>query len=198
MGMRYAQTLLVNGQFKKCDALLSTLKIIPFEGATVGRVMYRESKLQQALSLMKAGRYKNALPFISAAQLWPENLGSGKPYDEDIDTRLEDWMSYLCLQKTNKATEANEFLKRIVVFDPKIDNTVSNFFAANHLVTAWALEKTKERKDALNWLDKEEKKYPGNAILQWSKAAFENKKPSMTENIKDANVKMLQALMELK
>jgi hypothetical protein len=36
--------LLVNGQYQKCDALLATLKIIPFEGATGGRVMYRESK----------------------------------------------------------------------------------------------------------------------------------------------------------
>jgi tetratricopeptide (TPR) repeat protein len=198
MGMLYAKTLLVNGQYKKCDALLSTLTIIPFEGATEGRVMYRESKLQQALSLMKAGQYKKTLPFIKAAQLWPENLGSGKPYDEDIDTRLEDWMSHLCLLKINKKTEANEFLQRIIAFNPRIDNTVSNFFGANHLVTAWALEKTKGKNDALKWLDKEDKRYPGNAILQWCKAAFENKKPSTPENIKDANANILQALTELK
>ena len=198
MGMLYAKTLLVNQQYKKCDSLLSTLKIIPFEGATGGRVMYRESKLQQALSLIKAGQYKKALPFIKAAQLWPENLGSGKPYDEDIDTRLEDWMNYLCLQKTNNTTDATRFLQRIIAFNPKIDNTVSNFFGANHLVTAWALEKTKGQKDALDWLNKEEKRYPGNIILQWCKNAFENKKPAIPENIKDPNVKMLQALMELK
>jgi tetratricopeptide (TPR) repeat protein len=198
IGMLYAKTLLVNGQYKKCDDLLATLKIIPFEGATGGRVMYRESKLQQALSLMKAGQYKKAIPFIKAAQLWPENLGSGKPYDNEIDTRLEDWMSYLCLLKINKTSEANQSLQRIIAFTPKIDNTVSNFFIANHLVTAWSLEKSTGHKEASDWLDKENKKYPGNAILQWCKAAFENKKTSIPEDIKDANAKMLQALMELK
>ena len=198
MGMLYAKTLLVTGQYKKCDALLSALKIIPFEGATEGRVMYRESKLRQELDLMKAGQYKKALPFIKAAQLWPENLGSGKPYDEDIDTRLEDWMNYLCFLKINKANETNASLQRIIAFNPKIDNTVSNFFMANHLITAWALEKTKGQQDALKWLDKEEKIYRGNAILQWCKAAFENKALSIPENIKDTNVNMLQALIELK
>lgn len=198
MGMLYAKTLLATGQYGKCDTLLSTLNIIPFEGATEGRVMYRESKLQQAVKLMGAGQYKKALPLIKAAQLWPENLGAGKPYDEDIDTRLEDWMTYLCLNKTGQMNEANVCLRRINAFTPRIDNTVSNFFVANHLITAWALEKMKGRGDAMNWLDQEEKIYPGNPILQWCKTVFTASNVSTPEGIADSNMKMLQALMQLK
>jgi tetratricopeptide (TPR) repeat protein len=197
MGMLYAKTLLLTDQYEKCDALLSTLNIIPFEGATEGRVMYRESKLKQALDAIKAGIYKKALLFISDAQLWPENLGSGKPYDKDIDTRLENWMSYCCYRKLNKSREANACLQRILAFNPAIDNTVSNFFMANHLITAWTLEKTKGKQDALNWMEKEAKIYPGDEILKWCKDIFENKKPSTDENKNEANVKMLQALMKL-
>ena len=103
MGMVYAKTLLLNKRYKESDALLTRLNIIPFEGATDGRELYREAKLMQAIQEMQKKNYKKALQFISASKLWPLNLGVGKPYDEDIDMRLEDWMSYLIYEKTGKS-----------------------------------------------------------------------------------------------
>lgn len=197
IGMLYAKTLLVTGQYKKVDALLSTLNIIPMEGATEGRAMYRESKLQQALALMKAGKHNKALPLIKAAQLWPENLGVGKPYEEDIDNRLENWMSYLCFKKLEKVNEANTALQRILSFKPMVEGTVSNFYMADHLITAWVLEITKGHDAALNWLNKEVGAYPNNEILQWCKDAIENKTAALPVNKKDSNVHLLNAVMEL-
>ena len=49
MGMLYAKTLLLNKKFKESDAMLTKLNIIPFEGATEGRELYREAKLMQAI-----------------------------------------------------------------------------------------------------------------------------------------------------
>lgn len=120
IGILYAKTLLAIGQYKACDSLLASLQIIPFEGATEGRVMYRESKLRQALELMKTGQHAKALLFIEAAREWPENLGAGKPYDTDIDTRLEDWMSYLCSVKVNQTIEAGKWLRRCLMVQTPI------------------------------------------------------------------------------
>ena len=47
MGMLYAKTLLLNQKYRESDAVLSRLEIIPFEGATEGRQMYREAKLSR-------------------------------------------------------------------------------------------------------------------------------------------------------
>ncbi|HTI12662.1 MAG TPA: DUF5107 domain-containing protein [Puia sp.] len=105
MGMLYARTLLLDHQFAAADKVLGRLHIIPFEGATVGRELYREAKLMQAVSYMKAHQYAKALSFIGAAKEWPENLGVGKPYEEAAeDLRLEEWMSYRCHQALHQTT----------------------------------------------------------------------------------------------
>jgi hypothetical protein len=106
MGMLYAKTLLLNRQFAAADKVLGRLDIIPFEGATSGHELYREAKLMQAVQRMKQKNYRQALVFIRAAEEWPENLGVGKPYDSEVDLRLEKWMSALCLQGMHRPAEA--------------------------------------------------------------------------------------------
>jgi hypothetical protein len=70
------------------------LEIIPFEGATEGRQLYREAKLEQALGEMQGKNYVKALEFINQAKLWPVTSG-GKTLDKDIDVRLENWRLHL-------------------------------------------------------------------------------------------------------
>lgn len=112
MGMLYAKTLLLNRRYAECDRLLAKLNIIPFEGATEGRELYREARLMQAAQELKNKKYKKALQLIAAARVWPENLGVGKPYEQDVDERLEDWMSYRCHEQMgNKKRGAGLFAK---------------------------------------------------------------------------------------
>ena len=142
MGMLYAKTLLLNQKFRESDIVLAHLNIIPFEGATEGRQLYREAKLMEAIGEMRNKNFNKAMGFINEAKLWPENLGEGKPYEKDIDERLENWMSYRCYNKMGKTNEANAALQRIIGFDLQTDNTLSNIYSANALVTAWAMDKT--------------------------------------------------------
>lgn len=196
MGMLYAKVLLLNKRYKGCSELLSQINILPFEGATVGRELYREAELMQAIEKMKNKNYTKALLFINDAKKWSQNLGVGKPYHEDLDERLEDWMSYLCYQQIGKKKEAQESLQQIIQFKPKIENTVSNFSPANHLVTVWAMEKLGRKKEAVEWQNAQIKQYPDNKILEWCKQVFENEQPSKADT-KDTGVRLLEQLMQL-
>ncbi len=138
MGMLYAQTLLLNKKYVEADKLLAGLTVIPFEGATSGRVLYRETKLMLAVQALRKGKYKPALARTADARLWPERLGSGQPYPEEEDLRLEDWVAYRCYVGLHDSALARQALERIVSFSPRIDNTVPNFIPANDQITGWA------------------------------------------------------------
>jgi Tfp pilus assembly protein PilF len=196
IGSLHAQNLLYNRKYREADALLKKINILPHEGATNGREMYREVKLMQAAQSMGKKKFNEALGFIKESRLWPENLGVGKPYDEDIDTRLEDWMAYLCYNKLNKTGEANHMLERIIGFQPLIDNTVRNFTPSNTLVTAWALEKLNRENDAKVFIEDQGKMFPEYGEITWSRAVFENDRNYILPvKEKDANIRVIEQLM---
>ena len=176
LGMQYAKTLLLTANYVIADSLLSVIQILPFEGATEGRQLYHEAKLMQAINEMQNKNFKQALTFVQQAKLWPKNLGVGKPYDEDIDDRLENWLDYTCYTQLGNTDKASQALQSIVHFQPKIDNTVPNFLPANHLVSAWAIEKIKGHEAANDWLDGQMKAIPGNKIIEWCKKIFNGNK----------------------
>jgi tetratricopeptide (TPR) repeat protein len=149
----------------------------------------------QAVMEMKKKQYKKALQFIAEAKLWPENLGAGKPYDENIDERMENWLNYLCYTSLDDKATATESLEKIIAFSPKVDNTVMNFLPANQLVSAWAIEKTSNAKKAEEWLQAQASLYPSNKIIQWCLQTYTKKKTvSLTEDEKDGEVRILEQL----
>lgn len=196
IGMLYAKTLLLNHRYAECSALLSKIDILPFEGATIGRELYKEALLMQAIDQIKIKNYSKALAFIEDAKKWPQNLGVGKPYQEDIDERMENWTSYLCYQRKGNTKEAGEFLQKIIQFKPRIENTVSNYSAENQLVTAWAMEKLDGKKKASQSLKAQIKKYPENKIIRWCNLVFENKSTSGID-ISSSGIRILEKLKNL-
>ncbi len=199
IGMLYAKTLMLNNQYKKADALLGKLNILPFENSTEGRELYSEAKLFLALEQMQKKNYSQALAFIADSRSWPESLGAGKPYEENIDGRLEDWMSNLCYGKMNKPDLAKAALQKIISFTPKIENTLANFLAPNALVSAWVIEKETSKEKAIEWLDGQIKSFPDREILNWCKKVFTEQKQMPLEGAStNATVRVLEQLMQLK
>ncbi len=195
LGILYARTLLLNKKYASADAFLTKLKILPFEGATQGRQLYHEAKLMQAVAEIKSKQYKKALQLIAGARLWPVNLGVGKPYDDNIDERLENWLDYNCYLSLHKDAVANQLLQKIVAFIPKVDNTVMNFIPANHLVTAMAMEKISGADKAKEWLQMQATLYPDNKIVQWCLQVYGKQQPgSLTADDKDGEVRILEQL----
>ena len=113
LGMLYAKTLLTNKKYETCIQFLHHLDIIPFEGATAGRELYREALLMQAVSCIKEKQYKKALNYIGEAKKWPENLGVGEPYLQDQDLRVEDQLSYRCYTALHREAEARAARSRL-------------------------------------------------------------------------------------
>jgi tetratricopeptide (TPR) repeat protein len=76
IGLKYALALNETGRSSKCLTLLNKLIVLPNEGASTGRVVYRAANLYQAIEMLKQGKYDTCLKYISASKLWPENLGT--------------------------------------------------------------------------------------------------------------------------
>ncbi len=163
MDMLHAKTLLLNKRYRDCDVRLAKMNIIPFEGATEGRALYWEAKMMQAIDALGRKRPKEALALIEAAGKWPEHLGVGKPYDADIDSRLEQYLTSVCLKNLERATEAAQLRARVLDFKPEVQNTVANFQPVNHLVVKWAAEAAGSTIDWNAWMKSQEARHPQHA-----------------------------------
>lgn len=94
LGLQLAKCFLKTGRFAEGISLLESLVVLPNEGASEGRNVWRETNLLAAIDAIVAKEWNQALAFIAAARTWPENLGVGKPFD--VDERLEDFLVYYC------------------------------------------------------------------------------------------------------
>ena len=169
LGMLYARTLILKKEYANADKILSKIEVLPNEGSTIGRQLYKETKLMLAVENMKAGNCKKALQYVTDSKLWPERLGSGKPYDGDIDTRLEDWLSYECLVKTKNSKTAKQMLDKIITYKPGKEDPQPS---VNTLVTAWALKQSGRAEEAEKLLNDIVAKNPSNKIAKWTLDAY--------------------------
>ena len=80
------------GQYQPCISLLSRMQVLPNEGSYAGRAVYREANLYRAMEQLSHKNYKQVVKSVETSKEWPENLGVGKPYDNMIDNRLEDYL----------------------------------------------------------------------------------------------------------
>ena len=132
IGIQYVIALINNKQYANSLKLLESMNILPFEGASEGKVVYDQACLFLAMDQIKDKKYANALRMIDKSKQWPENLGVGKPYD--VDTRIQDYLNAYCLEKMNKGSETAALKKSIV--DYTVRNkypSFSNILAVNTL-----------------------------------------------------------------
>lgn len=90
IGMALARLYLMAERPRQADDILSQINVLPYEGASEGRVLYQAVKLDLALDELEKGNNSEAERYIRESKLWPENLGVGKPFDTQINTEWED------------------------------------------------------------------------------------------------------------
>ncbi len=107
----HAQALIANKNYVEAVTLLQKAIILPNEGGLAGRNIYREATLLRAVECLRKHDPDGAKKWVKAARLWPENLGSGKPYPENVDERLEDWLESLCDNSSGDVPVLEDVLK---------------------------------------------------------------------------------------
>lgn len=130
LSLHLAKMLEMTGKYAESVDLLSKTEVLPNEGATEGREIWRYANLGNALGFIAKKQYKNALASIEKARQWPLNLGVGKPYR--VDERLEDFFALTCYKSLNDRAKAEKTLLKITGFSDESKQKFSegNFIAA--------------------------------------------------------------------
>jgi hypothetical protein len=166
LGMLHAKALLANGRYREAADRLGRLHVIPYEGSTEGRRLYREAHLLLAVEALGKGDARGALRSIDAARLWPENLGAGKPYAEDVDERLEDLLAAEGLARHGRSADSSEMLQRIMAFGGR-DRGVGT------LVHALALKQTGREAEGQRLLADWSARGAASPLASWAASAYD-------------------------
>lgn len=113
IGSTYVKCLIAARQYRKADKVISSMRVLPFEGQSGAHVMYRDIKLHLAAECIDRGKYKEAFQRIAEAGEWPSNLGTGKPYDEFIDSSAENLLSAIACARQGRKELAEEYLSGV-------------------------------------------------------------------------------------
>ena len=113
LGMLTAQALVLSGQPADALAVLDRIAVLPYEGADEGRRLFREAHVLMAVEAL-ASDPRKALDHLAAGQAWPAHLGAGKPYEADIDQRVDDWVAERIHMRAGAAADAAAARDRIL------------------------------------------------------------------------------------
>ena len=81
--LAYSKYLTVSGDYQKSLDVLEKTNVLPFEGENTGQRLHVYNHLLLAYEQYENGEYEQALAHIEQSERYPENLGSGAPYDPD-------------------------------------------------------------------------------------------------------------------
>jgi hypothetical protein len=165
--MDLAAAQLATGRYREVIALLAAATVLPYEGATDGRALYRRANLFAALEELKRGRADAAETCIAEARSWPEHLGSGRPYDPD--ERLEDFLSARCRHALGDEAGARRAYQRIAEWTAQ-QHAGSGTMT---LIAALALRELGQGGEAAALLAGWHDKAPNDTTYQpWAQAVF--------------------------
>ena len=190
ISMLLAKTLLLTKHYKECSDLLAKINILPNEGATDGRRIYYEAWMMQAIDQLKRGKYRDASISIGKARLWPQQLGVGKPYDSDIDSRPDNYVEGLINEKSIGKASAEKNWKSVIAFDAGT--------GPHTLLTALAYKKLDRADEGLRILNEWIKKDPGNKLAVWCRNAFEsNVVPIPSELLDNDSLRLVREIVSI-
>lgn len=114
---------------------------------------------------------------------------TGKPYPEDVDERLEDWLAAICAEKQGKIAEMTVALNRIIAFK-------SQQIAVGNTVTALAYQKLNRPADAEKMLLLSNAT-PRSPFSRWAEAILRGQAaPTIETN--DEQIRVLSEWAKLK
>ena len=182
IGLKYAKALCETGQYQPCISLLSRMQVLPNEGSYAGRAVYREANLYQAMEQLSHKNYKQVVKSVETSKEWPENLGVGKPYDNMIDNRLEDYLEAKAAAGQGDSRKTSALLAAVA------DYTISrSHFESGNLLSALALRESGKVQEADHMVAAWSTDFPENRVVQWCTAIYRGEKEKAVGMLQSRN-----------
>lgn len=162
----YAKALYRFEKYNECISILDKIEVLPFEGASNGRVLFRNAHIMSAIKNIEEDNLSSALTHLNSARLWPENLGAGKPYNPD--ELIEDYLEMMVREKMNKPEKSKLLLQKTKNYAEQNKNADS----PNNIILALVMGKEGRNDDALSLLQTWNSNSPNNILAQWALAKF--------------------------
>ena len=191
LALLHAKTLLLNGRNQEAANLLSNLDMLPSEGVTEARTMFHEAHLMLAVERMKAKSFDQAMRLIDTAREWPEKLGTGKPYPDEVDERLEDWLTYQCQMGLKAQEAARRTLDKILAFQPAEHRN-----ASGQIFRALALQQSGRVAEGRSLVQALLERDPQNALARWAHDVLAGLPARFPNGLQDINGRVLAALLK--
>lgn len=182
IGLKYAKALCETGKYQLCISVLNRMLVLPNEGAYAGRDVYRAANLYQAMEQLSYKNYKQVLINVEVSEQWPENLGVGKPYDNMIDSRLEDYLEAKAYSGLGNRAKAEELLSSIAGYQQR-----HSYFGSGNLLTALALRELGRVQEADRMVTSWSVDFSENRIAQWCTAVYRGEKEIAAEMLRSRN-----------
>jgi tetratricopeptide (TPR) repeat protein len=136
------KALMADGQYKEAAAILENMVALPHEGARAIHEIFILCHVHLGLEAIQKREYSQAIKFLEKARTYPENLGTGRPYDPD--QRMQDYFIAYCYEKMNEKDKAEEIRKSIYDYTIKVWDTRH----PNHYFGALVFRQLGERRKA--------------------------------------------------
>ncbi len=107
----HVKSLLAVGRNDDAAAVIDKVKALPYEGASDIHALYVRTHQALALDRMNSGRWAAAIDELEKSKLYPEELGTGAPFEPDV--RLQDYLEALCRERMGDAAKAGEIRQAI-------------------------------------------------------------------------------------
>ena len=162
--MDLALSLFQAGKFARCLSVLESMHVLPYEGSWEAHDLYVRANLNIAFAHLHNSEWNRAIAQLEASKAFPENLGTGKPYDPDY--RLQDYLIAYAFEKLGRAIEAAGAREEIQSYTVKhgVDWGSYHYFGLRTLQVAG------EKKAAADLLKSWETRNPDDPFWLWNRA----------------------------
>ncbi|HAK78834.1 MAG TPA: hypothetical protein DCM71_18485 [Runella sp.] len=119
LGQQRAELLKQAGRYQEALEVLNSLTILPNEGASGAHKLYRELNIRYAATLNQQKKYREAFAVLEQAEKWPENLGSGEPYNPDnrLTWYLKKWMTQKLTKQEPQPADITKLTKNLSAYE---------------------------------------------------------------------------------
>jgi len=107
-----ARAFIGNERNAEAADILEGLQVLPSEGASDVHSLFVRCHVNLGLENIQAGNFELAIQHLEKAKTYPENLGSGRPYEPD--QRMQDYLIAYSYGKMGNRDKAEEIKKAIL------------------------------------------------------------------------------------